>query len=123
MLNLGKLSATIYVPFGAGTMENDPRAVGTTRNCTAGTGYRQKTSARAKERNRKGRLLSAGWLRRRRGFMSPSKRRPRFLEPSRRRRVFLEIDTIGPKIKHMTYLLPNIRQIRRGVYPLTASSS
>jgi len=46
---MGKLSATICVPFGAETVENDPCTVGPTRNYTAGTGN---TSARAKERNR-----------------------------------------------------------------------
>ena len=35
------------MPFGAGTVENDPCTVGTTRNYTAGTGNRQNTSARA----------------------------------------------------------------------------
>ena len=35
MVNMGKLSATICVPFGAETMENDPCTVGTTRNYTA----------------------------------------------------------------------------------------
>jgi len=49
---MGKLSATICVPFGAETVENDPCTVGTTRNYTAGTGNRQNTSAQAKERNR-----------------------------------------------------------------------
>jgi len=34
---MGKLSATICVPFGAETVENDPCTVGTTRNYTAGT--------------------------------------------------------------------------------------
>jgi len=49
---MGKLSATICVPFGAETVENDPCTVGTTRNYTAGTGNRQSTSAQAKVRNR-----------------------------------------------------------------------
>jgi hypothetical protein len=49
---MGKLSATICVPFGAETVENDPCTVGTTRNYTTGTGNRQNTSAQAKERNR-----------------------------------------------------------------------
>jgi len=49
---MGKLSATICVPFGAETVENNPCTVGTTRNYTAGTGNRQNTSAQAKERNR-----------------------------------------------------------------------
>ena len=52
MENMGKSSATICVPFGAETMENDPCTVGTARNYTAGTGDRQYTSAQAKERNR-----------------------------------------------------------------------
>jgi hypothetical protein len=33
---MGKLSATICVPFGAETVENDPCTVGTTSNCTVG---------------------------------------------------------------------------------------
>ena len=49
MVNVGILSATICVPFGAETVENDPCTVGTTRNYTAGTGNRQNTSAQAKE--------------------------------------------------------------------------
>ena len=52
MVNMGELSATICVPFGAETVENDPCTVGTTRNYTAGTGNRQNTSAQAEERNR-----------------------------------------------------------------------
>jgi hypothetical protein len=52
VVNMGKLSATICVPFGAETVENDPCTVGTARNYTAGTGNRQNTSAQAKERNR-----------------------------------------------------------------------
>ena len=52
MVTMGKLSATICVPFGAETVENDPCTVGTTRNYTTGTGNRQNTSAQAKERNR-----------------------------------------------------------------------
>jgi len=52
VVNMGKSSVTICVPFGTETMENDPCAVGTARNYTAGTGGRQNTSAQAKERNR-----------------------------------------------------------------------
>ena len=51
-VTMGKLSATICVPFGAETVENDPCTVGATRNYTAGAGNRQNTSAQAKERNR-----------------------------------------------------------------------
>ena len=52
MVNMGKSSAKICVPFGTETMENDPYTVGMARNYTAGTGDRQNTSAQAKERNR-----------------------------------------------------------------------
>ena len=52
MVNMGKLSAKICMPFGAETMENDPRTAETTRNYNAGTGTRQTTSAQVKERNR-----------------------------------------------------------------------
>jgi hypothetical protein len=52
VVNMGKLSATICVPFGTETVENDPCTFGATRNYTAGTGNRQSTSAQAKEPNR-----------------------------------------------------------------------
>ena len=45
MVTMVKFSATICVPFGAATVENDPCTVGTTRNYTAGTGNRQNASA------------------------------------------------------------------------------
>jgi len=76
---------TIHVPSGRREITLQGRGTGSTHQ--------------RKPRSGTGRLFSAEWLRRRRGFMSPSRRRPRFLEPSRRRRGFLETSLgSGPRL-------------------------
>ena len=77
-MNIDNSSATIYVPFGAETMENDSCTAGTARNDTTGTGTGR--ILQRKPRSGTGRLFSAGLLRGRRGFMLPSGRRPRFFD-------------------------------------------